>query len=255
VKLSTRAEAAVMWVRLLAAVGLAVGCGAAAADEKPFDRTELDKRVAKAAHDAVAFGTDLFNKGNHEGCFRLYQGTLATLHPLLDHRPKLAAVVRDRLDKARDAKPQEGAFVLREALDAVQKETAEALLPPKKAALWDRLGGEKAVRAVVKDFTAAAVADPKVNFTRNGRYKLDEKGTEKFEQLVVEMVSEVSGGPLKYTGRDMKTTHKGMTITDAEFAATTGHLVATLKKFKVPQPEIDELVKIVESTKPLIVGQ
>ena len=256
-----------MTVRAAATMCLLVGWAVAArAEERPggkppekpadaLDRAELDRRVARAAHDAAAVGTQLFNAGSHDGCFRYYQGTLAALQPLLDHRPKLAAVVRDRLDKARDLKPVEGSFVLREALDAVQKETAEALVLAKKAALWERLGGEKQVRAVVKDFVAAAAADPKVNATRGGTLKLDAQGTERVEQLVAELVSEVSGGPLKYSGRDMKTTFAGMKVTDDEFAAAAGHLVATLKKYKVPQPEVDELVRIVGSTKPLVVGQ
>ena len=47
----------------------------------------------------------------------------------------------------------------------------------------------------------------------------------------------------------MKDSHKGMLITNKEFDALGGVLVATLKKYKVPQAEIDELVKIVESTR------
>ncbi|MBA4065776.1 MAG: hypothetical protein C0501_19070 [Isosphaera sp.] len=127
--------------------------------------------------------------------------------------------------------------------------------PDGKKSLWDRLGGEKAVRAVVHDFVGAAATDPKVNFFRDGKYKLDAKGVERLEQLLVEFVSAAAGGPLKYTGRDMKTSHTGMKITDAEFGALAGHLVATLKKFNVPQAEIDELVKAVAGTKGDIVGQ
>lgn len=246
-----------MQPRTLMAMGVLVGVmslGTARADDKPLSTTDLDKVIARAAYEASSLGTELFNKGNHEGCFRLYQGTLMTLQPLLAHRPKLAELVRDKLDKAAALKPVEGAFALREGLDAVQKETAVALLP-KKAVLWSRLGGEKVVRAVVHDFLAAVAADPKVKFTREGKYKLDEKGSERLEKLLVEMVSEVSQGPLRYSGKDMRKAHEGMKVSNDEFAALTGHLVASLKKHKVPQPEIDELVKIVESTKPLIVGQ
>ncbi len=125
--------------------------------------------------------------------------------------------------------------------------------PDGKKSLWDRLGGEKAVRAVVKEFVAVAAPDPKVNFFRDGKYKLDAAGVEKLEQQLVELVSAVSGGPLKYTGRDMKAAHAGMKITDAEFGALAGHLIATLKKFNVPQAEIDELVKAVASTQADIV--
>src|SRR2546427_2900055 len=53
--------------------------------------------------------------------------------------------------------------------------TAPAAEKPKGAAekeptrsLYDRLGGEKAIRAVVEDFVPRAAADEKVNFTRKG---------------------------------------------------------------------------------------
>jgi hemoglobin len=124
-----------------------------------------------------------------------------------------------------------------------------------KAALWDRLGGEKAVRAVVHDFVGVAAADRKVDFFAVGSSNWMPKGVEHLEQLLVELISATSGGPLKYTGKDMKTSHAGMKITDAEFDALAGDLIATLKKFKVPQAEIDELVKIVGSTRKDIVEE
>jgi hemoglobin len=122
-----------------------------------------------------------------------------------------------------------------------------------KAALWDRLGGERAVRAVVHDFVLAAAKDPKVNFTRNGQFPLNAKAVANLEQLLVELISAVTGGPLSYTGRGMKEAHEGMKITEAEFNALAGHLIATLKKYKVPQKEIDELVGIVAATQKDIV--
>lgn len=118
----------------------------------------------------------------------------------------------------------------------------------KEKALWDRLGGEKAVKVVVHDFVAAAAPDKKVNFDRNGKYKFTAKDIEHLEDQLVHLISAVTGGPLKYTGKSMKDSHKGMAITEEEFKAIAGHLVDTLKKHKVPQKEIDELIKIVAST-------
>lgn len=228
---------------------LLVGFGGIAhADEKAISQAELDKWSAQISYDAAVTGTELFNKGEHLGCYRLYQGTLQALMPLLDHRPKLAASVKDKMDKAMVMKPADGAFVLREALDMVRGAEVAAKKP-----LWDRLGGEKAIRAVVHDFVAAAASDPKVNFLRDGAFKLDAKGVERLEQLLVELVSATTGGPLKYSGRDMKAAHKGMKITESEFDALAGHLVATLKSFKVPQAEIDELIGIIATTRKDIV--
>jgi hemoglobin len=129
----------------------------------------------------------------------------------------------------------------------------EPKVKPKETPLWDRLGGEKSVRAVVHDFVITAATNPKVNFLRDGKVQIDEKGVEKLEQLLVELISATTGGPLKYTGRSMKESHKGMAITEDEFNAIAGDLIATLKKFKVPQKEIDELIAIVATTKDDIV--
>lgn len=234
-------------MRLLAVVALCLVTGWTAAradDPKP----DADRRATKGALEAVAIGPGLYNKGNHEGCYRVYQGALLAILPNLDHRPKLAALVTDKLAKSKAMSAADGAFALREAIDAVLAEAGGLKTP-----LWDRLGGEKAVRAVVHDFVLAAAPDPKVNFLRDGKFKLDPKGVAALEQMLVELVSATAGGPLKYTGRDMKTAHAGMKITDAEFDALAGHLVATLKKYRVPQAETDELVGAIAATRKDIV--
>ncbi len=124
--------------------------------------------------------------------------------------------------------------------------------------LWDRLGGEPAVTAVVEDFVGRAAADPKVNFTRKGQpreWEATPANVKKLQRRLVEFISSATGGPLKYTGRDMVSSHANMKITEAEFNALAGHLVAALDEFKVPQKEKDELVAIVAGTKDQIVGK
>lgn len=227
-------------VALLAAAGFARG-----AEPTPAD---ADRSFQDAARDVIAAGVELYNGGDRAGCHRLYDGALTALRPFAARRPELAAVIADRQVRAKAAgSPGAKAFVLREALDAIL--AAGTARKP----LWDRLGGQPAVEAVVHDFVLAAAGDPKVNFFRNGAFALDEAGVKKLERRLVELVSAVSGGPLKYTGRDMKSSHAGMRITDAEFDALAGHLVATLKKYKVPPAELDELVGLVAGTRKDIV--
>jgi hemoglobin len=124
--------------------------------------------------------------------------------------------------------------------------------------LWDRLGGEPAVRAVVDDFVGRAVTDDKVNFFRHGHpneWKPNDTQVATFKQRLVEFISMASGGPLKYKGRDMATAHKGMEITSAEFDALAGDLAASLDHFKVPAKEKGELLAAVAGTKGQIVGK
>ncbi|MFM8272146.1 MAG: group I truncated hemoglobin, partial [Gemmata sp.] len=224
-------------------------------EDKPLDRAELDKRVVGIVYESAVRGTDIFNKGAHAECARLYEGTLLAVVPLLDHRAKLQDDTKKRLGRAAQmAKAADAAFELRTALDEIQNTIAppkEIKKDPKdtKKSLWDRIGGEKAVTKVVNEFVLAAAEDPKVNFFRDGKIKVDAKGIEHFKKMLVELVSEVSGGPLKYSGKSMKDSHKGMNITDAEFDALAGHLIAVLKKNGVAQADIDDLVKIVTSTR------
>ena len=76
---------------------------------------------------------------------------------------------------------------------------------------------------------------------------------ETIRKLLVEQVSEATGGPVKYTGRDMKRAHAGMGITSAEFDALAADLKASLDKFNVPAKEQGELLGAVAGTKKDIV--
>lgn len=251
-----------MRARVLAAAVLfaAVG-GLVRADDKALERLDLDTRIVKTVYEAALLGTEVFNKGKHEECFRLYQGTLSAVYPLLDHRPKLAATVKAKMEKANGMKAAEGAFVLREALDEIQHTIApspkadpkEPKVEPKKTTLWDRLGGEPGVKKAIDDVIALSIEDPAVNLLRSGKFKLDAKGMAAFKHKLLEMVSETTGGPLKYEGKDMKSAHAGMKITEKEFDAFAAHIVTALKKQKIAQDDIDAVMKIVGGTKKDIV--
>ncbi len=124
--------------------------------------------------------------------------------------------------------------------------------------LYQRLGGEAAITAVVDDFVNNSAGDPNVNFTRKGEGKewtATPEGVARLKKLLVEQIGEATGGPQKYSGRDMKTAHKGMNITEAQFNALAAQLVMSLKKFKVADADAAELVAIVTSMKGDIVGQ
>ena len=128
--------------------------------------------------------------------------------------------------------------------------------PAKEKSLYERLGGEDAIKAVVDDFVGRAASNPKVNFTRKGtpvEWKPTPEAVAHLNEKLVELVGAVTGGPQKYSGRGLKEVHKGMMITQDEFDALAGDLKASLDKFKVPAKEQEELLKIVALTAPDIV--
>ena len=112
--------------------------------------------------------------------------------------------------------------------------------------LYERLGGYDAICAVAENLLPRLQSD-----SRLGRFwqHRGEDGVKREKQLLVDFLCSNAGGPMYYTGRDMKTSHKGMKITERDWSAFLRHVRATLEAFKVPQAERDEVVGFVESTK------
>ncbi|MBV8317568.1 MAG: group 1 truncated hemoglobin [Planctomycetaceae bacterium] len=241
-----------------AALVLALQATTGRSDEGSPSTRELDSRIDRAIYQTVNLGAVIFNQGDHAGCYRLYQGALLSLEPMLAHRAGVRQEVAKGLRDV-DALPTytQRAIELRRVLDNVLAAVRSGPAPDAVAArpLWDRLGGEAAVKAVVHDFVVLATADPKVDFFRGGKYTLDAEGVANLERLLVELISAVSGGPLKYEGRDMKSLHEGMGITDAQFDAIAADLVSVLNKYQVPKKEADELITIIASTRKDIVEE
>ena len=115
--------------------------------------------------------------------------------------------------------------------------------------LYERLGGKDAITAVVDDFVSNVAGDQRINgfFAKANIPNL--------KRNLVDQICQATGGPCTYTGKDMKTAHKGMGIKDADFNALVEDLVKSLDKFKVPEKEKGELLTILGSLKPQIVGQ
>ena len=112
--------------------------------------------------------------------------------------------------------------------------------------LYQRLGGYDAIAAVVDDFIGRLVADKRFSKFFVGH---SEDSLKRIRQLIVDQFCAAAGGPCLYTGRDMKTTHHGLKISEADWDASAKHLVETLDKFKVPKAEKDELLAFVTSLK------
>ena len=113
-------------------------------------------------------------------------------------------------------------------------------------------GGRDAIRLIVDDFVANLAADSRTK-ARFGALKPPE--VERLKSLLADQICEASGGPCAYYGRDMKTTHAGMKITDAEWNATVEALVKALDKYRIASKEKEDLLAALGSMKKDIVGQ
>ena len=98
--------------------------------------------------------------------------------------------------------------------------------------LYERLGQEVGIRTAVDDFYARLVADPEVAHFFEG---ID---LARLRRHQTALLSQVTGGPVEYSGRELAAGHAGLGITDADFDRVVGHLVATLTDLGVSEDDI-----------------
>jgi hemoglobin len=253
------------WLLVCAAVSLAAPAEPARAAEPAPAPAPLDRQIADTLRDVHNRGADLYNAGDEIGCYRVFQGLLWAVRPLLAHHANLQQEIDAGMAAAeRLPAPKARAQALHELITRVRRsllpgekkiETRPEEKKPEKppATLWQRLGGEDNVRKIVDDFVAAVATDPKVNFDRNGRHKLTIAQIVETKNKIVAFVSQANGGPLKYTGKSMKEAHQGMGITDTEFDAAAVHLRKALEKNGVKPADVRAVMEAVEGTRKDIV--
>jgi hemoglobin len=101
--------------------------------------------------------------------------------------------------------------------------------------LYDGLGGEAAIVAVVEKFYARVLADPmlapffaNVEMSRLKRHQFA-------------FLSQALGGPRRYSGVTMSKAHAHLRIEPRHFSAVAGHLVETLRELGVSEDLISEV--------------
>ena len=119
---------------------------------------------------------------------------------------------------------------------------------PAGKSLYERLGGMSSIPAVVDQFVANVAADTRIN----GRFATTD--IRKLKGHLVDQVCMATGRPYIYSGRDMKTTHAGMEISNGDFGALVENLVKALDMFKVPMQEKGELLGLLGPMKNYMVA-
>jgi hemoglobin len=116
--------------------------------------------------------------------------------------------------------------------------------------LYARLGGYDGIAAVADDLLPRLASDPQLE--RFWKHR-GEDGVRREKQLLIDFLCASAGGPLYYVGRDMKTSHRGLSISERDWQLFIGHLNATLDKFRVATNEKADVLAFIESTKKDIV--
>ena len=107
--------------------------------------------------------------------------------------------------------------------------------------LYQRLGGYDAIAAIADDVLACFRKDPRFARFGTGR-SCDSR--RRARQLLVDQICWLAGGPCFYTGRDMKTAHEGLGITETEWDISMQLTETTLDKLHIAEPQRSELLSL-----------
>ena len=116
--------------------------------------------------------------------------------------------------------------------------------------LYERLGGYDGITTFANDLLPRLQADSQLGRFWQNR---GDDGMAREKQLLIDYLCSSAGGPLYYTGRDMKTSHKGMKINESDWSIFLRHAGATMDALRVPKQERDDVVAFVLSLKEDIV--
>ncbi len=102
--------------------------------------------------------------------------------------------------------------------------------------IYDAIGGEPALVAVVSDFYDRVLADPDLKGFFAGASLTRLMGRQ------VEFFAAALGGPATYSGASMADAHRGRGIEQRHFDLVAGHLIAALTSAGVPAAMIEQII-------------
>ncbi len=130
----------------------------------------------------------------------------------------------------------------------------DPVMEEEKPTLYTRLGGITAISSVVDKFLANVAADNAIN----ARFEPAIANSSRLQLLRNNLIDQIcagSGGPCIYKGKTMLEAHTGMNITQNEFNALVGDLVAAMDFHNVPEAEKNELLGVLGPMQSDIVGK
>lgn len=118
-----------------------------------------------------------------------------------------------------------------------------------KLSLYQRLGGEEGIKKFLNDLFDRHQKNPKISPF------LENVDLEKLKRLALEFFSMGTGGPLKYTGRDMRSAHAHLHLTEENFEDSNSDILLTLRENGIDQETTDEVFSILNSLKGEVLGK
>lgn len=128
--------------------------------------------------------------------------------------------------------------------------SAQQQQPPAQKTLYQRIGGYDRIAAIVDEFGPRLAKDPQLKRLFGG---LSNSSRMRNRQMIVDQLCNLTGGPCLYIGRDMKTAHTGIGITEEDWKIAGKHMGETLTKLDVQDPERGEFIAVIEKLRDDIV--
>lgn len=106
---------------------------------------------------------------------------------------------------------------------------------PPEDNLWDRIGGQDGVDALLEAFYKRVLADPQL------APFFEHTPMERLRRMQREFFSTALGGPLTYSGRPLAHVHHGLGIKPVHIQLFVEHLLATLKETDIDEHDIQRI--------------
>lgn len=115
--------------------------------------------------------------------------------------------------------------------------------------VYDEIGGRDAVEAVVSDFYDAVLADERI------LHYFEEQDMTELRAHQIQFISSVTGGPVEYSGADMREAHAHLDLDGSDFQAVADHLEAALRTNGVADSNVERILERVADLKAPILDQ
>jgi len=115
--------------------------------------------------------------------------------------------------------------------------------------LYERLGRYDGIARIADDYLKGVRADPQLS-------RFIGRSTDSLvraRQLLKDQWCALTGGPCVYVGRDMKTAHGGLGITESDWALNMKYMAAALDKSHVTGSDKDQMLALIDGFRKQIV--
>ena len=106
----------------------------------------------------------------------------------------------------------------------------------KQQTLFERVGGEQAIRDLIHDFYDRVLADLEL------KPFFKDVSVDKLRRMQREFFSAALDGPISYTGRPLSHVHHGRGITKHHFALYIGYLIDVLEGRGINDQDVQEII-------------